>query len=168
MTEDNLTIKKLREKFPDHTLEAGEFRGQVYLTVRKEGIIDVLRFLRDDHELGYDFLTDLTAVDNLGKEPRFEVVYNLYSIRNKHRFRVKVPVEDDESMPSCVEVWKGANWHERECYDMFGINFQGHPDLRRILMPDDYPWHPLRKDFPLRGPDDIDYEEMMQKHLKGD
>jgi NADH-quinone oxidoreductase subunit C len=168
MIEDNLTVKKLKEKFPDHILDVGEFRDQVYIYVQKNGIIEVLRFLRDEEELAYDFLADLTAVDNLGKEPRFEVVYNLYSIKYKRRFRVKVPLGEDEPIDSCAEVWKTANWHERECFDMFGIRFEGHPDLRRILMPDDYPWHPLRKDFPLQGPEDVDYEEMMKKHLKSD
>ncbi len=166
--EDNLTLKKLKEKFPDYVLDAAEFRDQVYVYVDKRGILEVLRYLRDDPELSYDFLADLTAVDNLGKEPRFEVVYNLYSIEHKHRFRVKVPLAEDESVASCVDIWKTANWHERETFDMFGINFEGHPDLRRILMPDDYPWHPLRKDFPLQGPEDVDYEEMMKKRIKSD
>lgn len=168
MIEENLTVKKLKERFPGHILDVGEFRDQVYVYVHKGGIIEVLRFLRDDEELCYDFLTDLTAVDNLGKDPRFEVVYNLYSIRYRHSFRVKVSLGEEESIPSCVEVWETANWHEREVFDMFGIRFDGHPDLRRILMSDDYPWHPLRKDFPLQGPEDIDYQEMMKKHLKSD
>ncbi len=166
--EDNLTLKKLKEKFPDYVLDAGEFRDQVYVYVDKRGVLEVLNFLRDDAQLNYDFLTDLTAVDNLGKEPRFEMVYNLYSIKYRHRFRVKVSLAEDESIPSSVEVWKTADWHEREVFDMFGINFEGHPDLRRIMMPDDYPGHPLRKDFPLQGPEDVDYEEMMKKHLKSD
>lgn len=166
--EENLTVKKLKEKFPDYILDVGEFREQVYVYAEKRGILEVLLFLRDEPELSYDFLTDLTAVDYLGKEPRFEVVYNLYSIKHKQRFRVKVPLGEDEPIPSCVEIWKTADWHEREVFDMFGIRFEGHPDLRRIMMPDDYPWHPLRKDFPLQGPKDVDYEEMMKKHLKSD
>ncbi len=117
--------------------------------VHKEHIVEVLTYLRDS--LGYDFLADLTATDE-GGEPRFEVVYNLYAMKAKGpRIRVKSKVGEAEDIPSIVTVWKGADWAEREVYDMFGIKFRGHPNLRRILM--DYRWegYPLRKDYPLDG-----------------
>ncbi|MCJ7482287.1 MAG: NADH-quinone oxidoreductase subunit C, partial [Thermodesulfovibrionales bacterium] len=115
----------------------------------------ILRFLHDDPLLSFDHLQDLTAVDYIKKkEIRFEVVYNLYSIRYRHKIRIRAQVpENDPKIDSVVPIWAGANWHERECYDMFGILFTGHPDLRRILMPEDWEGFPLRKDYPLKGPE---------------
>jgi NADH-quinone oxidoreductase subunit C len=103
--------------------------------------------------LSLDHLQDLTAVDwSNKKEVRFEVVYNIYSIKYRHGIRIKAQVPaNDPSINSVVPIWSGADWHERECYDMFGIKFIGHPDLRRILMPEDWQGHPLRKDYPLKG-----------------
>lgn len=151
MVEENLTVQKLREAFPDAILEVKVFRNEVTVVVRREAIVKVCRFLRHDPELQYDFLSDLTAVDRLklGSDPRFEVVYHLYSVSRKWRVRLKVRVEEGEAVPSVTSVWEGANWYEREVYDLFGIPFEGHPDLRRIIMPEEFEGHPLRKDFPV-------------------
>jgi NADH-quinone oxidoreductase subunit C len=157
MAENNRAVIKLKEKFAASILEVKEFRGEVTVTVKKEDIIDVCRFLKS--ELSYNLLTDVTAVDYLGREPRFMMVYNLYSIPNKDRLRVKAPVaEGDCTVDSVTVLWNTANWLEREVYDLFGIVFTNHPDLRRILMTDDWVGHPLRKDYPLQGPDREPYK----------
>jgi NADH-quinone oxidoreductase subunit C len=151
MAENNRAVTILKEKFASSLLEVKEFRGEVTVTVKKEDIIAVCRFLKT--ELRYDMLTDVTAVDYLGQEPRFMMVYNLYSIPNKDRLRVKAPVtEGDCTVDSLTALWNSANWLEREVYDLFGVIFNNHPDLRRILMTDDWVGHPLRKDYPLQGP----------------
>ena len=151
MAENNRAVVKLKGKFASSILDVKEFRGEVTVTVKKEDIVEICRFLKA--ELSYNLLTDVTAVDYLGKEPRFMVVYNLYSIPNKDRLRVKAPVaEEDCSIDTVSVVWQTANWLEREAYDLFGIIFKNHPDLRRILMTDDWVGHPLRKDYPLQGP----------------
>jgi len=146
---NNITLEKLKEKFTKSILEVAEFRGELAIVLRKEDIVPICQFLRDDPELSYNFLSDLCGVDWPEREPRFDVVYNLYSIEKNHRVRLKVQVDEGESVPSVTSVWSGANWFEREVFDMFGIRFDGHPDLRRILMPEDWEGHPLRKDFPL-------------------
>ena len=151
MAENNRAVIKLKEKFASSLLDVKEFRGEVTVTVKKEDIIAVCRFLKT--ELSYDMLTDVTAVDYLGLEPRFMMVYNLYSIPNKDRLRVKAPVtEGDCTVDSLSVLWNSANWLEREVYDLFGVIFNNHPDLRRILMTEDWVGHPLRKDYPLQGP----------------
>lgn len=143
----------VREAYPSEVKETREFRGQVSVTLKKENIKDIMRYLRTSPELYFDFLRDLCGVDYLGKkEPRFEVVYHLYSIKHRHMIRIKAEVpENDSYIDSVVEIWRGADWHERECYDMFGITFNGHPDLRRILLPEDWEGHPLRKDYQLKS-----------------
>ncbi len=145
----NLVLKKLRKKFPGSILEQSEFRDELTLVIKKADIVPVCTFLKDDSELCFDFLSDLCAVDHLSRKPRFDVVYHLYSLKKNHRVRLKTKVEENEVVPSVISVWSGANWLEREVFDMFGIEFSGHPDLRRILLPDDWVGHPLRKDFPL-------------------
>lgn len=142
-------MTRLKQKFPESILQSADFRGELTVVVRKEDIVSVCTFLRDDTELSFDFLSDLTAVDHLGRKPRFDVIYHLYSLHKNHRFRLKVRVGEAESVPSVSSVWRAANWLEREVFDMFGIGFDNHPDLRRILMPEDWIGHPLRKDFPL-------------------
>ena len=155
-----LILEKLEANHADALLAHDETRGTVVVVVRKEQAYAVLEYLKTDPELAYTFLVDVTAVDNSQMESelmqfdyaRFMVVYQLYSYQGQARARVKVPVhENDLNIPSVTSLWRGANWLERETYDMFGINFEGHPDLRRILMPDDFEGHPLRKDYPLRG-----------------
>jgi NADH-quinone oxidoreductase subunit C len=125
-------------------------RGQAVVVVERERLIDALRTLRDHPDLRFEMLADLTVVDYLGRVPRFEVVYQLHSLALQHRLRVKARVtEDDPAVPSAVGVWKSAGWAEREAWDMFGIHFTGHPDLRRILMYPEFVGHPLRKDYPV-------------------
>jgi len=118
--------------------------------VKKEQIVQVLQFVKSSPDFDYNFLADITATDE-EKEPRFEVIYNLFSHSNRNRIRFKVRVADGEEVPTSVSVWKGANWAEREVFDMYGVRFKGHPDLRRILMDVRWEGYPLRKDYPLRG-----------------
>ena len=163
-----LAVEKLQERFPDEIVRIEESAGQTAVVVRREKVVEILRFLHDDVELLFHHLADLTAVDWLGKKtPRFEVVYNLYSIRYKQFLRVKAQVpEDDPCIDTVTSIWKAANWFEREVHDMFGIVFEGHPDLRRLLMPEDWEGYPLRKDYPLfLGPEQEwkGYEELRQK-----
>ncbi|HEX4086739.1 MAG TPA: NADH-quinone oxidoreductase subunit C [Chthoniobacteraceae bacterium] len=127
-----------------------EFRGETTLIVNREAILAICRHCKE--ELGFDFLIDVCSVDNFGQEPRFEMIYELSSIAAEEHLRLKCAISEDEpSVDSVTGIWPTANWHEREIYDMMGISFTGHPDLRRILMWDGYPYYPLRKDFPLAG-----------------
>ena len=146
--------EKLKEVFPEEVLAVSEFRGQVSVTLRKNRIRDIARYLHDDPDLYFDYLIDVCGVDYLGKkEKRFEVVYHLFSIKHRHALRLKAEVsESNPAIDSVTPVWVGANWHERETFDLYGIKFKGHPDLRRILLPEDWEGHPLRKDYPLKGP----------------
>ncbi|MEW6054381.1 MAG: NADH-quinone oxidoreductase subunit C [Nitrospirota bacterium] len=157
--------EKIKEKFPEQVIDIAEFRDQVSVIVKRDQIFQILRYLHDDPLLSLDHLQDLTAVDyQKKKEIRFEVVYNLYSIRYRHHIRIRAQVpENDTKIASVVPIWAGADWHERECFDMFGIEFSGHPDLRRILMPEDWEGYPLRKDYPLQGPAlENDWPEFIQ------
>ena len=154
----NPTLDRLRKQFPDAIIAVREMAGEQTIVVQRERIVEILEFLRDDPELRYNFLADLTAVDWLGRAPRFEVVYHLLSLPHRRRVRLKVLVDDGESVPTVTGVYPTANFHEREVFDMFGIPFDGHPDLRRILMPEDWEGHPLRKDYPLG------YEEVAFSH----
>jgi NADH-quinone oxidoreductase subunit C len=141
---------RLREAFPEAVVEVVSFQDEVTITVEGEAVDRICYFLKDEPDLRYNFLADLCGVDWLGKqEPRFEVVYNLYSIPRADRIRLKVRVPEETSVPSVCGVWPTANWHEREIFDMFGVRFAGHPDLRRILMAEDWEGHPLRKDYPV-------------------
>jgi NADH-quinone oxidoreductase subunit C len=146
---ENLTLKKLKQRFSDSILDIIEFRGEFTFIITKETLLEICEFLKNDSELQYNFLSDVCGVDYPEREKRFEIVYNLYSIPNKWRVRLKIFVGENEPVPSITSIWEGANWPEREIFDMFGIEFENHPDLTRILMPDDWVGHPLRKDFPL-------------------
>ena len=140
------------ESLPGAIQKTSEFRGQVYIYVTRESIVDVARFLRDDPDLSYNFLENLCGVDYLGRNPRFELVYHLLSHKNRHRVCLKVGLpERDPSAPTLTGLWATANWQEREAYDLMGITFTGHPGLQRILMPEDWEGYPLRKDVPLGG-----------------
>jgi NADH-quinone oxidoreductase subunit C len=162
---DSQILIRLKEKFSDSVVETSEFRGELTIIIRKEDIVSVCTFLRDDPELLFNYLSDLTAVDRLGRKPRFDVIYHLYSIKKSHRVRLKIKLDEDESLQSITSVWNGANWFEREVFDMFGIKFDNHPDLRRILMPDDWEGHPLRKDFPLRQ-EKVQFSHNKNRHPK--
>lgn len=146
---DNPTAARIREQFPDAVIAVRELAGEQTVVVERDQIVEILTFLRDADELQYNFLSDLTAIDFLGRVPRFEVVYHLLSMPNRRRVRLKVLAEEETPVPSVVGVYPAANYLEREVYDMFGLDFEGHPDLRRILMPDEWEGHPLRKDYPL-------------------
>ena len=144
--------------------EAIEFRGELTLVLKPDTIVKVCQALRDHPDLRYNLLADLTAIDNLADpgyspdKPRFYVIYNLFSTISKRRIRLRAPaLGEPPRIATVTPVWCGANWHERECYDMFGIVFEGHPDLRRILMPEDWEGHPLRKDYPVSDQETFQY-----------
>jgi NADH-quinone oxidoreductase subunit C len=154
-------IDRLRERFGDAIEESVELLGQQIVRVTNDKAHEILSFLRDDEDAQFDFLTDLTAVHYPEKPRQFEVVYNLYSFLRNVRLRVKAGLEDGASIASATDVWSSANWMEREVYDLFGIRFDGHPDLRRILLPADWEGHPLRRDH------DLEYRETdwVRRHL---
>jgi NADH-quinone oxidoreductase subunit C len=128
-----------------------ESYGLHTLVVAREYLLDLCHFLKQDNALQFNFLSDICGVDYHPQTPRFETVYHLYSIPFRYRLRIKCRFEEDDAPPSVVSVWKTANWHEREAYDMYGISFVDHPDLRRIYMWEGYEGYPMRKDYPLRG-----------------
>ncbi len=146
-----LAVRKLAAQFPGVIQEVIHFRGETTIRVPKESIIAVLTFLRDDPDLRYNMLTDLTATDWPEREQRFDMIYELNSLVYNQHIRVKAAVGEEEKIASTHALWKGAAWEERECYDMFGIIFDGHPDLKRVLLPQDWEGFPLRKDYPLEG-----------------
>ncbi len=148
---DNTTVVKLKEKFPDAIQEVTEFRNEITVLVKRENVLDILRFMHDDKDLGYNFLADITSVDWFQRTPRFDVVYHLRSLNHNFFIRIKTHVKDGEKIESATPVWTTANWLEREVYDLMGIEFSHHPDLRRILTPDHWEDYPLRKDYPLVG-----------------
>ncbi len=147
------TVVMVREKFPQAVVETVDFRGEQTIVLLPEHLVTVCAYLQKN--LQYTFLSSVTAVDWLERVPRFDVVYHLLSIPNQCELRLKVRAgnrgEEHPSVPTVSRIWPGANWYEREVYDLFGITFAGHPDLRRILMPMDWTTHPLRKDYPLTG-----------------
>jgi len=144
-------IDRINAQYKDIIIDSHNFREEQTITVRKNGLIELLKFIRDDPKLDFKFLMDLTAVDYLNrKDDRFEVVYHFYSLKHNGRLRVKVPVsEDDCKIDSVSALWKTANWYEREVWDLYGIKFNGHPDMRRILLYEEFKGHPLRKDYPI-------------------
>lgn len=145
-------VEKLKSRLPGISLETTEFRDELTVVVPKENIVELCRFLKGDPDLSFDLLADLCGIDMYVPVKRFGVIYNLYSLKNRHRIRLKTFTEEENpKVPTVSGVWSTANWHERETYDMFGIVFEGHPDLRRIYMPDEFEYYPLRKDFPLMG-----------------
>jgi NADH-quinone oxidoreductase subunit C len=144
-------VDRLRERFPGALGDVAEFRGEITVVIAKDALLDVARFLRDDPEAAFDMLTVVTGTHYLGRDHDYEVLYHLYSLPRNHRLRLTVRLREGETVPSVVPIWPGANWPEREAYDLVGVRFSGHPDLRRIIMPEDYPDHPLRKDFDVEG-----------------
>lgn len=141
----------LREKFPDAVRNVEDFSGETTVAVDRGSLREVLQYLRDSEALRYDLLLDLTAVDFANESPRFMMVYLLYSTCFGGRLRIRARVPEGEALDTASGIWKAADWLEREVYDMFGILFSGHPDLRRILLDEEFVGHPLRKDFPLKG-----------------
>jgi len=160
--------KKLADRFGQEFGAIAEYRGEVTVEVKREQLAEVAAFLRDEADLRFDSMAYMTAVDWLfhKRVPRFDVVYNLYSYTFHHRMRIKAGVpEDDCWSPSLWPVWKSSNFMEREAYDMFGIEFRGHPDLRRILMPEDWEGWPLRKDFPMGGTKSFYFKRDTDPHV---
>ncbi|MFQ5451754.1 MAG: NADH-quinone oxidoreductase subunit C [Nitrospinaceae bacterium] len=149
--EDTKIIDKVKTKFPDLVIDSHNFRGDQTLTVKRECGLEFFKFLRDDAVLSFGFLMDLTAVDyHKKKSLRFEVVYHFYSLEYNNRLRVKIPVDERDCMvQSVTPLWKTANWYEREVWDLYGIKFKEHPNLRRILLYEEFKGHPLRKDYPI-------------------
>lgn len=142
--------QKLRDAFPQVIVGESRFRDETTLVIQLSALRDICLHARDT--LGFNYLIDISSIDHFGDEPRFEMVYELYSMKDGVHLRLKAFVsEDDCQVPTVSDIWPTANWHEREAYDMMGIRFTNHPDLRRILMWEGYPFHPLRKDFPLQG-----------------
>lgn len=145
-------LEQLKTKFLDIKFEATEFRGELTIILPKERIVEVCKFLKEESDLHFDFLADLCGIDMNTPSKRFGVIYNVYSFHHKYRLRLKIFAEEEHpNVPTVTGIWATANWHERETFDMFGIIFEGHPDLRRMYMPDEFEYHPLRKDFPLMG-----------------
>ena len=143
-------LRSLSQLFGAKLLQKTEFRGETTYTIAPTDLREVARFCRD--EISFDYLVDITSIDHFGEEPRFEIVYELYSMTLAIHLRLKLRISEDPGTVDTVsDIWPTANWHEREIFDMMGIKFNGHPDLRRILMWDGYPYFPLRKEFPLEG-----------------
>ena len=148
--EEKKILKLLKEKFPEKIKETSALFGDETIVIDRDSLLEIVTFLKNKP---YEFkmLLDLTCVDFLGQEPRFEIVYHLFSLTKNYRIRIKTRLsEKDLSIDSLTSIWKNANWLEREVFDMFGVNFKGHPDLRRLFMYDGFEGHPLRKDYPLR------------------
>lgn len=146
---------KISGKFPDVVVATKEFRGELSISIQPGALRDVLGYCKT--ELGFDYLLDITSIDHFETEPRWEIVYELYSMASHGHLRIKIQLEEEANEAATVsDIWPTADWHEREIFDMMGIKFTDHPDLRRILMWDGYPFYPLRKDFPLEGkPSDV-------------
>ncbi|MCU1240048.1 MAG: NADH-ubiquinone oxidoreductase chain [Candidatus Acidoferrum typicum] len=156
VVERSAVVDKLRSWNPNAISEVIEFRGETTIVVPRNVLRDVAERCRGDKELQFNLLSDATSVDRYPLEPRFEVNYHLVSIPRRTRLRIKVRLSsDDPTVDSVIPVWPGANWLEREIFDLMGIRFNEHPDLRRILMPEDWEGHPLRKDYPVEGYRDI-------------
>jgi NADH-quinone oxidoreductase subunit C len=148
--EEEKIVDDLGKTFPEKILETSAFFGDSTIVIAKDALLDIVNFLRKK-PYEFNMLLDLTCVDYQGRSPRFEMVYHVFALAAKKRLRIKLSLPDDRpSVDSLTAVWKNANWLEREVYDMFGIHFEGHPDLRRLFMYDKFEGHPLRKDYPLR------------------
>jgi NADH-quinone oxidoreductase subunit C len=150
---ESKALAALQEKHPQAIREVSFFQGEVIVLLRKENLVEVCRFLKEEPSLRMDYLSNLCGVDYPDRPERFEIVYHLFSVSNRTRINLKIRVGDKEPAPSVTSVWRTANWHEREAFDLFGIPFDGHPDLRRILLPDTWQGHPLRKEYPTKGYD---------------
>ncbi|MBN2331593.1 MAG: NADH-quinone oxidoreductase subunit C [Deltaproteobacteria bacterium] len=148
-------LELIKAKFPEAVIDDQDCRGDLQVTVAKDAFMEMMTFLHDDPQLSFDLLIDVLSIDNSERrrQPRFEVVYVLLSTASFARLLVKVPVPEGEEMPSVIGIWQAADFPEREVFDMMGIRFAGHPDLRRILTWDDFDGNPLLKDFPLLGKD---------------
>lgn len=152
-------VAALQQAMPGAVEQVSYFVGDWTLIVGRERLLDVARWLRDEASARFDFCSDVTATDWPSRPQRFDVIYCLYSIPLRHRVRVKVRAGEEDPVASVTGIWPAANWLEREVFDMFGVRFSGHPDLRRVLMPDEWQGHPQRKDYPLEGPGELVIED---------
>ena len=144
-------LKRFTKAFKKVLIDTHNRLGNETAIVPRESFREVMEYLNSDSKMDYDFLKDVTCVDYLHRKPRFEMVYILYSMTHKHHLRIRVPLEEgDTVIPTVTDIWRAANWAEREVWDMYGVKFEGHPDLRRILMYEDFVGHPLRKDYPIQ------------------
>ncbi|AFN73402.1 NADH dehydrogenase subunit C [Melioribacter roseus P3M-2] len=151
MDQKNIT-EKIKAKFEESVFEITEFRGDVSITVDPNKIVEIAGFLKNDEDLQFVMCKDVTAIDWATRKNRFTVVYHVYSFKNNFNLRIKANIsEEPPAIDSVTPVWRSANWYERETYDMYGINFRNHPDLRRMYMPEGFEYHPLRKEFPVLG-----------------
>jgi NADH-quinone oxidoreductase subunit C len=147
-----LITEKLKKNFDEAILEINEFRNDLTFTISKEKIVAVAKYLKEDEDLQFVMCKDVTAIDWATRKNRFTVVYHIYSLKNNFSLRLKAnPDGDPPKIDSVCHVWQSANWYERETFDMYGILFNNHPDLRRVYMPEGFQYHPLRKDFPVMG-----------------
>ena len=160
--EEDVLLDSLKEQFPQGIVSGQVFLEQSIYNVTLDRLYDVMLYLRDHSEFSFDYLVDVTALDYLGDEERFVLVYQLYSYQTSRLIRVKTRLPQNQTAPSVTSIWRTANWLEREVYDMFGIEFSGHPELRRILLPDDWRGYPLRKDYDIKLQD----QTWIKKHLR--
>jgi len=143
-------MDKVLRKFPDYVIDSHDYLGNETVVIKKEALLEVSKFIKENRQILMDMLVDVTCVDYPENEERFIVVYHFYSTENKYRLRIKVPVsEEDPYVDSLTSLWKSADWPEREVYDMFGVKFNNHPDMTRLLMYEGFEGHPLRKDYPI-------------------
>jgi NADH-quinone oxidoreductase subunit C len=147
-----IILNKLKEKLPHIKISDSEYKGELTLFFEKQNVVEICRILKDDPELQFRLCEDITAVDWARRTNRFSIVYHIFSLKNNFRLNLKTDVdESDLKVKSVSSVWKTADWHERETYDMYGITFLNHPDHRRMYLPEDFEYYPLRKEFPLMG-----------------
>jgi NADH-quinone oxidoreductase subunit C len=152
MDNKELITQRVKEKFTDATEDVSDFRGDLSFTIKKEQFINFAKFLKEDPELQFLMCKDVTAIDWATRKKRFTVVYHVYSFKLNYQVRLKVNLDaDSPAIESVTSFWASANWYERETFDMYGIKFVNHPDLRRMYMPEGFEYHPLRKDFPVLG-----------------
>jgi len=152
MISKELILNKLKEKFPQINFSEIEYKGELTIQFDKQHVVEICRFLKEDSELQFLLCEDVTAIDWARKKNRFTIVYHIFSLKHNFRLRLKADVDElDCRIDSVSSVWKTANWEEREVYDMFGVLFNNHPDLRRMYMPEEFEYYPLRKEFPLMG-----------------
>lgn len=161
-------LQRVAERFPDAVVQGYAYRGDETLVIQREHLVEVARFCKDDPELDLKLPLSVTCVDFIDEKPRFELVYTLYSITKKHHLRLKVRVgEDDPTVPSTISVWRGMDWWERYCWDMYGIRFSDRGPMKRLWMYEEFEGHPLRKDFPLRGRQPLIPEADIQDIYRG-
>ena len=155
-------VQTVQERCPGAILKIAYWVGDWTLIVDRERLLEVATHLRDAPDARFTFCSDVTATDWPVRDKRFDVIYNLYSVEARHRVRLKIHAGEEDGVPSVTGIWPSANWLEREVFDLFGVRFEHHPDLRRILMPEDWQGHPQRKDYPLEGPGELLLEGPME------